>query len=395
MAKGKTKLLIGKSVSDIYDSTCRYCAKKLAQKESLNIHVSNFHEKIKHQCIHCEKKFNQRSSLITHISNIHKNRGHRCSNCQMIFTQRSSLSTHFKNVHEGVKFKCTLCGALKNSQSLLWNHMKSYHESEITKSAEKFEINDAKLDLNPIVKLKNITRMVENIKTKQKQKFFHRMEDVPKQINSEIEEHCDETLLKKIQKGGLESKVSEMDDDPDLETETMIKPSVENKTSCFKEEFNKDFEMPEVEKEPTKNLDLVGLAKNPVVIDDLFDEVANTQHQTKMNEDQNHTKGNLIENIKFLKDIIFEELNEANTEIKVEQNQDIATIKLEQNQDISGFKSIGSNDQEPVPLKFTFHTCVLCLNKYGSPQNIENHLNFFHKITVDFQKKFIETGFFT
>ena len=410
----KTNPLADKNVSDfdnvfqkridkeVDNCVCRHCGKKLAQKESLKIHVSNFHKNIKHQCVYCKKEFNQRSSLITHISNIHENKGHRCSNCQMIFTQRSSLSTHFKNVHEGVKFECKLCGALKNSKSILWNHMKSYHESEITKSAEKVEIKDPNLDLNPIVKLnvKNITRMAEKLKIKQKKKQFHRMEDVNKQIDSEIEEHCDKTLLKKEE---LKYQVSEIDDDdiPDIETENQIELSVGNKIGCFKKDevgskkFNNVFDIKkEVKKAPTENS-----------VDNLFEVVANSQPKfkqvsTKMKENQNQTLGDITENIKFLKDVIFEEPNEDVTEIKVEQNQEIKVeqnqeIKVEQNQDISELKSIGSNDQEPVPLKITFFTCILCLKKYGSPEDVEKHLSIFHKISVKFQKQFIKTGCFT
>ena len=482
----KTNPLAEKNVSDfdnvfkkridkeVKDCFCPHCGKKLAQKESLKIHISNFHEKIKHQCVHCKKEFSQRSSLITHISNIHENRGHRCSNCKIIFTQRSSLSTHFKNVHEGVKYECKLCGALKNSKSILWNHMKSYHESEITKSVDKFEIKDANLELNPIVKLdlisrpvvprgtapyfgrsvnpistkggrlcppnntgtpgfsdiptalRSITRMAEKLIPKQKQ--FHRTE-----IDSEIEEHCDETLLKKEE---LKSQVSESDDDdiPDFETENQIELSVGNKIRCFKKdyeveskEFNKVFDIKkEVQREPTENS-----------VDNSSEEVANTQSKfkqvsTKMKENQNQILGDITESIEFLKDIIFEEPNEDVTKIKVEPNQDIKVeqnqdikfeqnqeikveqnqeievkqnqeikgqqnqeFKLEQNQETSELKSIGSNDQEPVPLKITFFTCILCLNKYGSPEDVEKHLSIFHKISVEFQEQIFKTGCFT
>ena len=157
--------------------------------------------------------------------------------------------------------------------------MKSYHESEITKSVEKVEIKDANLDLNPIVKLdlRNIKRMAEKSKSKQKQKQFHRMKDVNKQIDSEIEEHCDETLLKKEE---LKSQVSESDDDdiPDFETENQIELSVGNKIRCFKKdyeveskEFNKVFDIKkEVQREPTENS-----------VDNSSEEVANTQSKFK------------------------------------------------------------------------------------------------------------------
>ena len=438
----KTNPLAEKNVSDfdnvfkkridkeVKDCFCPHCGKKLAQKESLKIHISNFHEKIKHQCVHCKKEFSQRSSLITHISNIHENRGHRCSNCKIIFTQRSSLSTHFKNVHEGVKYECKLCGALKNSKSILWNHMKSYHESEITKSVEKVKIKDANVDLNPIVKLdlKNVTRMAKKLKTRQKKKQF-----LNKQIDSEIEELGGKTLLKKEE---LKSQVSESDDDdiPDFETENQIELSVGNKIRCFKKdyeveskEFNKVFDIKkEVQREPTENS-----------VDNSSEEVANTQSKfkqvsTKMKENQNQILGDITESIEFLKDIIFEEPNEDVTKIKVEPNQDIKVeqnqdikfeqnqeikveqnqeievkqnqeikgqqnqeFKLEQNQETSELKSIGSNDQEPVPLKITFFTCILCLNKYGSPEDVEKHLSIFHKISVEFQEQIFKTGCFT
>ena len=458
----KTSPLADKNVSDfdnvfkrrtcfdkeVDDCICLHCGKKLAQKESLKIHVSNFHEKIKHQCVHCKKEFNQRSSLITHISNIHENRGHRCSNCKMIFTQRSSLSTHFKNVHERVKYECKLCGALKNSKSILWNHMKSYHESRIIKSAKKVE-NGAKLE-NPNVKfdLTNPSKMSQKLKTNPEEirrldfKDFsndktssdtisesnnrellninpdyqlltrrpgdHSVEkSIRKEFESKrltlvkIEENCDQTLLKEE----LESQNSEMDDDdiPDLETENLIETLVGNKEDCAFEskEFNHVFDIKDkLRKEPTDSFNVIETNS----FDNLFKEVANSQPKfkqvsTRMKENQNQRKDNLTENIKFLKDIIFEEPNEDMTEIKVEKNQEIKVeqnqeIKVEQNQDISELKSIGSNDQEPVPLKITFFTCILCLNKYGSSEDVKKHLSIFHKISVKFQKQFIKTGCF-
>ena len=114
-----------------------------------------------------------------------------------------------------------------------------------------------------------------------------------------------------------------------------------------------------------------------------------------MKENQNQTLGDITENIKFLKDVIFEEPNEDVTEIKVEQNQEIKVepnqeIKVEQNQEISELKSIGSNDQEPVPLKITFFTCILCLNKYGSPEDVEKHLSIFIKFLSNFKSNLLK-----
>ena len=119
--------------------------------------------------------------------------------------------------------------------------------------------------------------MAVKLKTKQKKKQFHIMEDVNKQTDSEIEKHCDVTLLKKEE---LRSQISEADDDdiPDFETENQIELSFGNKIKCFKKDYevgSKEFKnvfdiKKEAKKEPTKNS-----------VDDLFEEVVNSRPKFK------------------------------------------------------------------------------------------------------------------
>ena len=214
------------------------------------------------------------------------------------------------------------------------------------------------------------------------------MEDLNNQIDSEIEEHIDENLLKKEE---LRSQISEADDDdiPDFETESHIELFVGNEIRCFEKvgskEFNKGFD---IKKEPTENRKFRGTQNS---VDNLFEGVANSQPKfkqvsTKMKKNQNQTE-DITETIKFLKDVIFEDVTEIkveqnqeikveqnqeikveqNQEIKVEQNQEIKVEqnqenqveqnqknKVEQNQEISELKSSTSNDQEPVPGCFTW-----------------------------------------
>ena len=59
-----------------------------------------------------------------------------------------------------------------------------------------------------------------------------------------------------------------------------------------------------------------------------------------------------------------------------------------------GSQNLGIINPDPVPLKITFYKCILCANKYGSTQDVETHLENYHKIGDNIQKSFIEQGCF-
>ena len=59
-----------------------------------------------------------------------------------------------------------------------------------------------------------------------------------------------------------------------------------------------------------------------------------------------------------------------------------------------GSQNLGILNPDPVPLKITFYKCILCANKYGSSQDVETHLENYHKIGDNIQKSFIEQGCF-
>ena len=112
------------------------------------------------------------------------------------------------------------------------------------------------------------------------------------------------------------------------------------------------------------NIHILGAEQNPVVVDDSSEqkEISNTSNNSA--QKLNPTKGSLNQTIDMKPNL--EELN----------------------------KCAKRTSLDPVPLQIAFYKCILCANKYGSTQDIERHLENFHKIGANIQKPFIEQGFF-
>ena len=49
---------------------------------------------------------------------------------------------------------------------------------------------------------------------------------------------------------------------------------------------------------------------------------------------------------------------------------------------------------EPAPLEVKIYKCGFCSKMYGSTQDVETHLENYHKIGDNIQKSFIEQGCF-
>ena len=147
-------------------------------------------------------------------------------------------------------------------------------------------------------------------------------------------------------------------------------------------------EIVEVKKESSTlltpfNIHILGAVLNPVVIGDSSEQKETSNTSNNSAQKLNPTKGSLnqIQTLTsskehFVKEPIdtkpnFEELNKS-----------------------AKRTSIQSQNLDPVPLQIAFYKCILCANKYGSTQDIERHLEFFHKISANIQKPFIEQGCF-
>ena len=131
------------------------------------------------------------------------------------------------------------------------------------------------------------------------------------------------------------------------------------------------------------NIHVLGAEQNPVVIGDSSEqkETSNTSNNSaqKLNptkESLNQTQTLTSSKEHFVNEPIdtkpnFEELNKS------------AKRTSDQSQNL-----------DPLPLQITFYKCILCAHKYGSTQDIERHLEIFHKISANIQKTFIEQGCF-
>ena len=128
------------------------------------------------------------------------------------------------------------------------------------------------------------------------------------------------------------------------------------------------------------NIHILGAEQNPVVVDDSSEqkEISNTSNNSAQKSNLTKASLNQTQTSKenFFREPIdtkpnFEELNKS-----------------------AKRTSIQSENLDPVPLQITFYKCILCANKYGSTQDIERHLESFHKISANIQKPFIEQGCF-
>ena len=83
------------------------CDADFTTKQSLNMHVSSFHKKIKlFKCIYCGISFEFKKELHTHISLEHV-KPFNCQTCDPKFRSKQCLKTHILS-HKGIKpFKCT------------------------------------------------------------------------------------------------------------------------------------------------------------------------------------------------------------------------------------------------------------------------------------------------
>ena len=75
-----------------------------------------------------------------------------------------------------------------------------------------------------------------------------------------------------------------------------------------------------------------------------------------------------------------------------ESGSDEKSKDIEENQENSESNSSGNLEDETmeVPREITeLHTCPMCLKKYASESDMENHIAMIHKIARKFQKEHI------
>ena len=83
---------------------CTVCRKELANKFSLNRHISQVHDKVKEfECEEndCDAIFSQKQALNKHIKTVHEGqKNYQCSYCHNWFSQTGNLKQHIDSVHE-------------------------------------------------------------------------------------------------------------------------------------------------------------------------------------------------------------------------------------------------------------------------------------------------------
>lgn len=108
---------------------CNFCEKRLANKYSLNHHISTIHMQIKTvKCHLCTKTFANRSNLRSHLIS-HTTENVKCPVCDLVFKNRVSLQSHKKLHKENSKnFTCPDCGKQFFNRNHLERHRIAHSE---------------------------------------------------------------------------------------------------------------------------------------------------------------------------------------------------------------------------------------------------------------------------
>ncbi|XP_033209851.1 zinc finger protein 676-like isoform X1 [Belonocnema kinseyi] len=137
--------------------SCKFCAKRFAQKCNMNLHIASVHQKKKQvpakgqfPCNFCGYETNQEENLSKHISLHHVGRrnqetnlqpsrtSYNCDECSRSYTWLSGLCRHKRLEHSSFKpqFTCDICGYKSNRKATLKKHITTLH-SQTSKSRYK------------------------------------------------------------------------------------------------------------------------------------------------------------------------------------------------------------------------------------------------------------------
>ncbi|XP_039199172.1 transcriptional repressor CTCFL isoform X2 [Crotalus tigris] len=110
---------------------CPQCARSVARKGDLSIHLRNLHSyiEIPVKCNYCDSAFHERYALQQH-KKIHRDeKKFKCDQCSYTCKQERHMIVH-KRTHTGEKpFVCLSCNKGFRQKQLLTVHFKKYHDS--------------------------------------------------------------------------------------------------------------------------------------------------------------------------------------------------------------------------------------------------------------------------
>ena len=142
---------------------CEYpdCQKSYTTKQSLDIHVSSYHENKRFRCEYpdCEKMFTGKRNLVRHVLSIHKNRRFFCEyqNCKKSYRSNDMLKLHVSSYHENRRLRCDYpdCQKSYTNRSGLFKHNSSEHNNIQHVCANCKEEFRQKSSLNRHIRVKN------------------------------------------------------------------------------------------------------------------------------------------------------------------------------------------------------------------------------------------------
>ena len=107
---------------------CPQCNKKLANKNSLKVHVTNMHSKKWEPCPECGKRY-ARARLEHHRATVHgEDQQRHCQECDLTLSSKHALTRHIKEVHSASRvFSCSECEATFTRKRSLQQHVLTDH----------------------------------------------------------------------------------------------------------------------------------------------------------------------------------------------------------------------------------------------------------------------------
>ena len=112
---------------------CQICEKVFRNKQTLQKHTKNIHEKMEVlKCNICNISFQNKYGLLSHTKTFHEQKKNDCRSCGKSFSTTQNLNKHIYKVHEGQRdHKCESCGKSFSEAGTLNRHIHTVQATKI------------------------------------------------------------------------------------------------------------------------------------------------------------------------------------------------------------------------------------------------------------------------